>query len=1187
MIRRHLLGALLLTLSGVRVAAAPAPVRPSAGAVEYFEKHVRPVLAEQCYPCHGPRLQQGGLRLDRPDFLRSGGTNPLVRPGDPEGSRLIQAVRHVGGLRMPPSSKLPSAQIDALADWVKAGAAWPLSGGQGSVVGSRGEDKARHWSFQPVKQPAVPVVKNSAWVKTPIDAFVLANLEKRGLQPAPPADCRTLIRRAYYDLTGLPPTAEEVEAFERECDEEARTRHGDTEARRRRAGKQSIATRQSSVLSVEKGKFAARATTSRRTESSGAGARRSSPTVSGQTVTPRAYARLIDRLLASPQYGERWGRYWLDVARYADTRGYVRLAEERLFPYAYTYRDYVVRAFNEDKPYNRFILEQLAADQLPQGSADLSALGYLTLGRRFTGNRHDIIDDRIDVVSRGLLGLTVTCARCHNHKYDPIPTADYYSLYGVFASSEDPAYPPLTGRVEGEALRAHFQEFEKRKRAAEQRESRAFDALLHELRARSGDYLVRALDGPQPPQQPLPHKPGEIRQYVVERWIDTLRDSAESRDPTFAAWHAFAALDKTRFPVEAAALVTRWKSAAPDAKMNARVRSYFVEHPPTTMTEVARGYGKLLEAVQKAVVARTSAASDRADGLINGSFEADGPTVNTALRGWKLTGARLVTLGTEGTSDGELAAVFADGLPGSAPPTAHGAELSQVVPTQAGAAYRVSWDYGAFGSGAPEVEQALRVQVRGQSVLATRTVMARGSIPSMLKPYELTFVAEGASVTLAFADVTSNGESGLADGVLDNVKLEMLRDAAGNLPVPKVAPAVSTEVSPADRPFYDLLYAPKSPISMTQNQAIDNYLYDAPVNAEIYRLRNAVGTWLAQTGGAPLRAHTLVELLPSRDARILIRGNPQRPGDRVSRQFLAALSGPRRQPFTPERARLDLARAIVRSDNPLTARVMVNRVWQHHFGEGLVRTPSDFGIRGERPTHPALLDWLAAAFSGGSSSRFRVPGELTAKSDPKLGTRNPELNWSIKALHRLIMLSSAYQQSSREMPGSADPENRLLGRMSRHRLDVEAFRDSVLHASGLLDLRQGGPAGDLLDPANRRRTLYASIDRQNLPGMLRLFDFASPDAHASQRHTTTVPLQGLFLLNSPFMEACSQALADRSAISAADLSDEERVQALYRLALARKPSPAELQRGIRFVEGGLWAELAQVLLLSNEFAFVD
>jgi mono/diheme cytochrome c family protein len=1101
LLRRSLLaGALLVAASGClsvlpALSAEPAAPKPAAatpGNLEFFEKHVRPVLVERCVSCHGPRLQQGGLRLDRPDFLRAAGeSGPVVRPGDPEGSRLIQAVRHAGNLKMPPNGKLPEAQIAALSEWVRAGAVWP------SPTGPRPAGPAPRLAYGPLRRtPALPAARDRAWVRVPIDAFILAGLEKRGLKPAPPADRRTLIRRAYYDLIGLPPTGAEVEAFVAD-------------------------------------------------------------------PAPDAYERLVDRLLASPHYGERWGRHWLDVARYADTRGYVRLQEERFFPYAYTYRDYVVRAFNEDKPYDRFILEQLAADQLPAGTADPAALGFLTLGRRFTGNRHDIIDDRIDVVTRGLLGLTVTCARCHDHKYDPVPTADYYSLYGVFAASEDPMYPPLLAPADAES--AHAQEFERRRLAAEQREEVAFARLLDEFRARTGDYLVKALEGRQPPQQPLPHAPGEIRQLVVERWLDALQDGAERGDPVFAAWHAFAALEPARFPAQAAALVARWRAAGPGPKLHEGVREHFIRRPPRSMTDVARGYGELLERVHEDAEARRWAAEDGDSGLRNGSFESDGPTQNASPRGWKLTGARLAILDTEGSSHGRFAAVFGDGLPSSSPPTGHTAELTQVVRTAPGAEYRLTFDYGAFGAGTPETEQSLRAEVRGRTVLAARNVTARGSIPSILRPYELRFTADGPSVTLAFADATANGESGLADGVLDHVRLALVRLPAGVAP-----PGPPAEPSPGDRELLALLHGPTSPLALTRNQALDNYLYDAPVNAELVRLRNAAGAWLAQTATAPPRAHTLVEIAPAPDARVLVRGNPQRPGRRVPRQFLAALSPGERRPFAPATARLDLARELVRPDNPLTARVLVNRVWQHHFGQGLVRTPSDFGLRGEAPTHPALLDWLAATFLG-------APGSNPRHSRP----------WSLKGLHRLIMLSSTYRQSSRETQPLArlDPENRLLGRANRRRLDVESFRDSVLFAAGRLDLRLGGPSEDLLRPENRRRTLYAAIDRQNLPGVLRLFDFANPDAHTAQRHLTTVPLQALFLLNSPFMEGAAGALAARAVAGGG--TPVEQARSLYRHALARDPTPSELARALRLLAQDSATELAQALLLSNEFAFVD
>ncbi|HYV38763.1 MAG TPA: DUF1549 domain-containing protein, partial [Gemmataceae bacterium] len=348
-------------------------------AIEFFESKIRPVLVENCIRCHGPEKQKAGLRLDSAEAMLKGSlSNVVVVPGHPEKSLLIEAVHQKGELKMPPDEKLTPESIANLTEWIKAGAPWP-----GTVIakGSGTPAWKSHWAFQPVKMQQPPVVKQRDRVQTPIDAFILAALPE-GLTLAPKADKRTLLRRATFDLIGLPPTPEEIDAFEADN-------------------------------------------------------------------SPDAFARVIDRLLASPHYGERWARHWLDVARYADTKGYV-FQEERRYAYAYTYRDYVIKAFNDDLPYNQFILEQLAADRLvaeaskksplpAQGEGkgggvntkSLAAMGFLTLGRRFLNNSHDIIDDRIDVVMRTTQALTVACARCHDHKFDPIPTRDYYSLYGV------------------------------------------------------------------------------------------------------------------------------------------------------------------------------------------------------------------------------------------------------------------------------------------------------------------------------------------------------------------------------------------------------------------------------------------------------------------------------------------------------------------------------------------------------------------------------------------------------------------------------------------------------------------------------------------------------------------------------------------------------------------------------------
>jgi hypothetical protein len=397
----------LLLLASARTADAREPDR--AGADE-FESSIRPVLVEHCYACHSSQSKKlkGGLLLDTLEGMRRGGeTGPAVVPGKPEESLLIQAVRYDDQTKMPPKGKLPSATIALLEQWVKAGAAGPAPKARSeprAAAKGTGIDWAsarQHWAYQPIARQNPPPIKDAEWPVSPIDPFILARLESKGLTPSPPADRRTLLRRAYYDLIGLPPTAQEIAAFE-------------------------------------------------------------------DDRSPTAFADVVDRLLASPRYGERWGRHWLDVARYADTKdGVLMYGDDRVRPYAYTYRDYVIRAFNEDMPFDRFVVDQLAADvSAPKDQPwRLAAMGFVTLGRMFDNNIHDQIDDRIDTVTRGLLGLTVACARCHDHKYDAIATADYYALYGVFASSESPLELPLIEPLENRSRTAAFEKQAAAKRA--------------------------------------------------------------------------------------------------------------------------------------------------------------------------------------------------------------------------------------------------------------------------------------------------------------------------------------------------------------------------------------------------------------------------------------------------------------------------------------------------------------------------------------------------------------------------------------------------------------------------------------------------------------------------------------------------------------------------------------------------
>ena len=500
----------------------------------FFEKQVQPILERACFDCHshGAESVKGGLYLDsRSGWELGGNSGQIVVSGDPDASLLIQAVRYqVDDLQMPPKGKrLSEDQVAILEKWVRLGAFDP-----------RGLDlvdsaSTKHWAFDPIRQPGLPDVTSRDWAKTPVDLFVLKRLEEQGMQPSPQADRATLIRRAYFDLIGLPPTIEEVQRFE---------------------GNRS----------------------------------------------PDAFVQLVDQLLASPQYGERWGRHWLDIARYADTKGYV-FQEERRFPYSYTYRDYVVDAFNQDVPYDRFIVEQIAADQmdLSDDPRALAGMGFLTLGRRFLNNQHDIIDDRIDVVTRGLMGLTVSCARCHDHKYDPIPTADYYSLYGVFASSQEPKerplleYDPSTPRyLDYEAELARVMSEWDDYRISNQ------EGALSTARKQTGDYLMAlydARDGNRSETENLVKK-RKLGPVIAFRWQRYLEGLDGKFDSVFAPWIEMTKLaDPAK---EAKTFVVNLTSESDSTRqLNPSLASRLLEAMPSNVSELAKVYGDLFTFVEK------------------------------------------------------------------------------------------------------------------------------------------------------------------------------------------------------------------------------------------------------------------------------------------------------------------------------------------------------------------------------------------------------------------------------------------------------------------------------------------------------------------------------------------------------------------------------------------------------------
>ena len=927
-----------------------------AAATEFFERKIRPVLVEKCLSCHGSEKQQGGLRLDSAESLAKGGDSGLlVDREQPDRSLLLDVLTHTGDIKMPPTGRLPDDQVAALREWVAAGAVFP----RGTAITLR----------TPGSAEGIAALRQQHWSLRPIVAPTL---------PAPVWPEWELSPIDRFVARGL------------------------------------------TAAGLRPSPAADRATLFRRLSFDLLGLPPTSADLEAFVAdsAPDAWERAIDRMLASPQYGERWGRYWLDVARYADTKGYV-FTEERRYPFSYTYRDYVIRAFNHDLPYDRFVQEQLAADQLDlQGDrAALAALGFLTLGRRFGNNQNDIIDDRIDVVTRGLMGLAVQCARCHDHKYDPIPTADYYSLHGVFASSIEPGDLPLIGDPEaGAAYDAYVAELTQRERVVEDflKEKRA--ELLDQFRGQTLDYLVamvRRESSPIPERIRLLLDPKDLKGELITRWRNYIAATKTSHHPVFAPWHRLAELPEDGFAAQAAAYLATLKPEPPaDApRINPLVRARLADLKPASMVDVAAAYGQLLVDIQKQWI------------------------------------------------ESQKIAPPAEGVAATPPPTS------------------------------------------------------------------------------------------LAD--------------------------------PAAEELRQLLYSDQGPWGVPPEEL--RRLFDRAARNRLTELRKKVDEWKVTAVAAPPRAMVLNDAPQPVAARILIRGNPGRPGEEVPRRFLQAIPEAGGV-FQQGSGRLELARAVTHPANPLTPRVMVNRLWMHHFGQGLVRTPGDFGVRGMPPTHPELLDFL--------SQRFAVGG------------------WSIKELHREILRSAAYQQASDDRPDglAIDPENRWIWKMNRRRLDFEGLRDRMLAVSGELAGEMGGRGAKLFaTPYSTRHTVYAFIDRQDLPGTFRTFDFASPDVSTPQRPQTTVPQQALYGLNSPFVieqaarvsrRVREEVLKSQPGLDAASRLVAE-VRETFRRVLSRDVVGDELAAAVGFVtsqvsEGAApgagfspLEQLAQGLMLSNEFVFVD
>jgi len=948
---RRLFVVVLLVLSATSVLQAANKI--PADQIEFFEKEIRPVLVKRCYACHGSKKQEASLRLDSHAWMMKGSdTGVAVIPGDPLKSRLIQVIQyHDDDSQMPPAGKMPPVEIAALTRWVKMGTPWPFSDKDAKAAPANGAYdfetlSKNHWAFRPVQNPKLPKVKDQQRVASPVDHFVISRLEEKDLALSPPIDRRKLIRRASIDLTGLPPTYQEVEAFANDS-------------------------------------------------------------------APNAYEKLIDRLLASPHYGERWGRHWLDVARYADTKGYV-FTSERRYPYSYTYRDYVIRAFNEDLPFDQFIQEQLAADQLDRQGDDrsLAALGFLTVGRRYRGNIHDITDDRIDLVSRGLLGLTASCARCHDHKFDPVPIKDYYSLYGVFVSSYEPEEKdlPLIGKSKSEK---EYKVYQAERAKRQKKVDDYIQAEAQKVRADGRLKIAEVLQAvaereklAQGDEKPQYEKEAPHRRYV-DLWRAFLSRKAKSYRPVFAPWFEITAIKvkQGEFPARISEVIQKIAlqegETQPEKRVNRLIVHALKNNPPNSIYDLCRVYGNVFKDVEQAWLKSL----------------ADAKKVNAAL---------------------------------------------------------------------PEK---------------------------------------------------------LADPDAEELR--------------------------------QILYHPETPTAA--GDEVVQGMFNRAQRDKVRRFEKEIETLDVTSPGAPPRAMVMYDKEKPVTPHVHLRGNPGRRGEKTPRQFFRILAGEDRKPFQKGSGRLELAQSIASRNNPLTARVFVNRVWMHHFGQGLVRTPSDFGVRSDPPTHPELLDYLAYRFM--------------------------ESDWSVKSLHKLMMLSATYQQSSQRSQKAAliDSDNRLLWKRAPQRLGFEPMRDSLLFVSGQLSEDRGGKSY-LIDqlPTNPRRTVYSFVDRNNLPNVFRTFDFANVESSTAQRPYTTVPQQALFAMNSPLLIEQSGLLVKDLGLEkiSTEKSVDAAIETLYQRVLSRKPTADEIELGKNFLihhrdqiktpaQMSGWEKYAQVLCTSNEFMFVD
>jgi len=1103
--------AFLLLPAGAARAAGPAQTD-----VEFFEKKVRPLLIENCFQCHstGKKIR-GGLLLDnRAGVIKGGDTGSAVVPGEPGKSLLVKAIGYKDEPRMPPRSKLNDEQIAALTTWVKMGAPWPVDSGA-AVTGPANfdlEKRKQHWSFQPLKSCPIPEVHDRQWPRSPLDHFILARLEAANLKPAPEIDRRTWLRRVTFDLIGLPPTPAEIDAFLADA-------------------------------------------------------------------SPQSYDKVVDRLLAAPAYGERWGRHWLDLVRFAETSGHEFDFD---IPEAYLYRDYVIRAFNADVPYDQLVREHIAGDLLPSPrrhpvdryNESILGTGFWFLGESkhspvdLRGDGSDRRDNQVDVFAKTFLGLTVACARCHDHKFDAITTRDYYSLVSYLQSSrQQRAFLDDPEHVGGPLRQL-------RKVQAEARQ------LAVNLTARS---LRQRLD--------------KLAPLLLATWTDEQVDSVP--DLILKAWRAsIKAVD----PGQSGSLFHAWR---------------VLGDPELTPTEQFQARRKQLVEQLKAETARAAASGGQAvlfedfkkngyrDWFITGQAFGSAPSMaaDVVLEGSDLPVRKLIGSGVAHSG------LVSDRLQGALRSRTftiekkhilyrvlgHGGRVNLIIdgyqqirnPIYGGLTFAVKhddhWSWHVQDV-AMWVGQKAYIEVLddGDGYIALdRILFADGGPPDEL-PNQLWLrwlddpgLTNSAALARKYQDYLRELLENWRDGKLTN--LPNVNDRIDLL-----------NALLASEQLNVLLAAPvgqAASLSLPDGQA-GSLPYEGPARQKLRALLEEASRVEGQLP-APRRGLAMADGTGLNE-RVHIRGNPRNMGEEAPRRFLEALAGPNQTPPRDGSGRLELAERMLAPSNPLLPRVIVNRLFLHHFGEGIVRSPDDFGLQGQVPTHPELLDYLAA--------------EL------------PRMGWSLKRMHRMMVLSSTYRMASRSDNRSEllDPQNKLWHRLPLRRLEAEAIRDAMLAVSGRLDRRmygpgplpyltpfmvgRGRPASGPLD-GDGRRSIYLNIRRNFLNPMFLAFDYPIPFSTRGRRGVSNVPAQALTLLNNPFVVQQAQLWA-RRVRAESGRTTRERISGMYVTAFGRTPTAAEMQDVLGFLEEQAreygrnddpraWTDLGHVLFNVKEFIFVN